>query len=408
MIGLLLPWLVPSVMLLAAVWMASSRPRPFRSLFGILFVAFLLGCLMISKILLLQVAFTAVLLVLFAGMGGKTRSRRFVAVAAACAAFGIVINDALHEARRLAVLRAEFPLQPVSDRLAYETKRTPQNVAESQFEASATAAVAIQLAPEVESNLQDSESRGQYTHRGASLARLHRTASDRQAATLLGGSRMSTFVNTVIALPESRSISLSEPPPQSGCSHPKPTPTPEYTPKPSPSESSTPFYALREFHDQGARDFLNPERFGHVQDREHVAGFEPHAFQSMPALGTNKSPVGDWSLEHLDLVSMLKPTGPHVYVTANLPKADELKTADTRLLDDFETRALAQLRTDQDVVIEESDGVVRMVGALRAGNQCLRCHSARRGELIGAFSYELHRKLPAGHQTAQVDGPPET
>jgi hypothetical protein len=131
-----------------------------------------------------------------------------------------------------------------------------------------------------------------------------------------------------------------------------------------------------------------------VQDREHVAGFEPHAFQAMPALRAPGLKPEEWQLEHLDLISLLKPSGPHAYVSENLPKLDELRSADTRLLHDFETRALAQLRTDEDVVIEEVEGAMRMVGALRAGNHCIQCHSARRGELIGALSYEFRRTTP--------------
>jgi hypothetical protein len=195
------------------------------------------------------------------------------------------------------------------------------------------------------------------------------------------------------SLPSPRSISLTELPKSGGCVHPAPPPV-EYVPQPAPSDSTMPLIALRDYHRKGAADFLDPERFGYVQDRRHVAGFEPHAFQEMPALRGPDAKDGDWTLEHLDLISLLKPTGPQAYVSANLPKLDELKTADTRLLHDFETRALAQLRTDDDVVIEEVEGSMRMVGALRAGTHCIQCHSVNRGELIGALSYEFLRKTP--------------
>jgi hypothetical protein len=50
-----------------------------------------------------------------------------------------------------------------------------------------------------------------------------------------------------------------------------------------------------------------------------------------------------------------------------------------------------------DFVIDDNDDRIRMVGSLRAGKNCLECHSVRRGELLGAFSYELvpTRPLPA-------------
>jgi hypothetical protein len=35
-----------------------------------------------------------------------------------------------------------------------------------------------------------------------------------------------------------------------------------------------------------------------------------------------------------------------------------------------------------------------MVGAIRAVMQCIECHDAERGALIGAFSYMLERDTP--------------
>jgi len=77
------------------------------------------------------------------------------------------------------------------------------------------------------------------------------------------------------------------------------------------------------------------------------------------------------------------------YVSKNLPQMDELRDAQTRPLDDFEQHALDRLRSDEDLVIDDAPNRIRMVGSLRAGKDCLECHSVRRGELLGAFSYEL-------------------
>jgi hypothetical protein len=68
---------------------------------------------------------------------------------------------------------------------------------------------------------------------------------------------------------------------------------------------------------------------------------------------------------------------------------DELRDAPTRPLDDFERGAIDRLRSDEDLVIDDAPNRIRMVGSLRAGKDCLECHSVRRGELLGAFSYEL-------------------
>jgi hypothetical protein len=205
---------------------------------------------------------------------------------------------------------------------------------------------------------------------------------------------------------EDGAVSQTAEPRRSGGCGPAHEPPPElkpeekYVPQPSPADAPVPDYAstaspppmesLAAFHRDAGSDFLDPERFGYVKDREHVAGFEPHAFRNMPAL--DRTAAQEWSLERVELVSLRKPGGPHAYLSENLPKVDALKTADTRLLDDFEIRALAKLRTAEDVVVEEAGGVVRVLGALRAGNQCVRCHAGSRGELIGGLSYEFHRK----------------
>ena len=37
---------------------------------------------------------------------------------------------------------------------------------------------------------------------------------------------------------------------------------------------------------------------------------------------------------------------------------------------------------------------VRMVGAIRMAEACLKCHDGKRGDLLGSFSYELRRDPP--------------
>jgi hypothetical protein len=62
----------------------------------------------------------------------------------------------------------------------------------------------------------------------------------------------------------------------------------------------------------------------------------------------------------------------------------------TRPLDYFELAGLAELREGKSTYVRHKDGVVRMLGALRATDQCLQCHaSARLGDLLGALSYTI-------------------
>jgi len=69
--------------------------------------------------------------------------------------------------------------------------------------------------------------------------------------------------------------------------------------------------------------------------------------------------------------------------------AGQLSAYPTRELDDFERSALPRLRTEEDVVIKDGSDRLRFLGSLRARTSCLKCHSAVRGELLGALSYEL-------------------
>jgi hypothetical protein len=43
-----------------------------------------------------------------------------------------------------------------------------------------------------------------------------------------------------------------------------------------------------------------------------------------------------------------------------------------------------------------------MFGALRAGNDCTKCHSVPIGTVLGAFSYELRRESLIREQRADV------
>ncbi len=136
-------------------------------------------------------------------------------------------------------------------------------------------------------------------------------------------------------------------------------------------------------HDENTVQFLAPLGFGYVRDREHVAGFRPHQFREGPRAPRR------WQVSRLELVGLLKGEEPVVYLSAHFPRMDELREAPTRSLDAFETEALAKLRRGDDLIVQEADKQMRMLGSLRAAQQCLRCHQVQRGELLGAFSYQM-------------------
>lgn len=415
MVQFIVPSLILSSILLGAVWISWGSWRPVV-VSSVLLIVLYVG-MWVSPVVFIQCVLTGLFLVVCAMCGKSLRARRTAALMAMLMAYGVGLVSVRTEHDRMARIRKEFPLQSMADRLAYETK---SRIVPVSFSTGATSPEAApQLASVVEQTLQQAEAAGNFNMRATTLRQLHESAhAEFEMLAGFGRSRMPSLRSRItrVSLPEPRTMSLSDPPPHRGCDDRppeyKPTPTPDYSPEPNSGPeggSSPPFYALRKLHEQGTADFLNPQRFGYVQDREHVAGFVAHGFDDAPRIAAQTNgDRAEWKIERLELVSLLKPTGPYVYVSEKLPRADAMQRADTRELDDFETRAMRQLRTDEDVVIEEVDEKLRMIGALRAGSHCIQCHSVQRGELIGAFTYELERQAkPPVRQTAVVE-PPQT
>jgi hypothetical protein len=147
---------------------------------------------------------------------------------------------------------------------------------------------------------------------------------------------------------------------------------------------------VKHLHAVSQLDFLDAEGFGAViEPRNQVVGFVEHAFHHPPAAGMEDREL--WTIERLALVSLLRFDEPRVYVLGHLPRMDQLASEDvpTRPLDPFESESLKRLWTEADLVISDDGSQIRMLGSLRAASQCLDCHNAERGELLGAFSYVL-------------------
>ncbi len=141
--------------------------------------------------------------------------------------------------------------------------------------------------------------------------------------------------------------------------------------------------ALQPLNVQAQVDFANPLGYGYVQDLDHVAGFQPHGFRHAPV------PPKGLRLVRVELVSLLKHREPMVYVSKDLPNMEQLEKAPVRSLDDFERRGLEKLLAGGNLEVEESPSQTRMLGSIRAVRQCVECHSVKRGDLLGAFSYVL-------------------
>jgi hypothetical protein len=145
-------------------------------------------------------------------------------------------------------------------------------------------------------------------------------------------------------------------------------------------------------HNDAYIDFAYPAGSGYVKDRRHVAGFLPHGFSKVP------EPKEHWVVENIDLVSLLLHPQPLAYVSADLPRMDELREAPTRELDAFEAAALGRLLGGETLTVGEAGDHLRMLGSIRAVEQCVKCHGGERGDLLGAFSYTLRKDPGAGRK----------
>ena len=105
----------------------------------------------------------------------------------------------------------------------------------------------------------------------------------------------------------------------------------------------------------------------------------------------------------MSLVSLLKHDEPRVYLSDHQPVMSELRRARTRSLDTFEAEALRRLNAGEDIVTDTKSNRILMLGGVRAAHRCLACHQVHRGELLGAFSYELIREPSVIVVSSQTD-----
>jgi hypothetical protein len=142
--------------------------------------------------------------------------------------------------------------------------------------------------------------------------------------------------------------------------------------------------ALRTMHLNSIIDFVNPEAFGLIISRQKVAGFLPHQFYRIPQ-------TKEWNVQTVELLGLLVHQNPVIYVSDELPNMEKARTIPTRPLNIFESAGLKRLQDGDDLFIRETKDDIRMLGAVRSIAKCVQCHGGERGDLLGAFSYNLQR-----------------
>ncbi|MEX0716485.1 MAG: hypothetical protein WD066_07860 [Planctomycetaceae bacterium] len=396
MLAQLMLWsAIVSTLFLLAVWAVSRGRFGAAGVCGLTGGAFFVS-LLEPVIMVLSPAFTlytlgsfvAALIVKF----GRFRPR--AAFVAACvivpATLGSLYWMSVREARRIAEFREVYPVVSLDERLAYEPSL------DGERSTAIEAASHPQITAEVEQRLAELEQRTSWSYRRFHLEALHdRTYDQFIRASGFGNARMMRFRHEEVERHErwdGDPAPLPLPPEETP--YGPGTPLPELLAGAKNAAPAPEASALLDMHAHGLHDFLDPDRIGWVREARQAAGFLPHAFQRVPSLPRREESGNDWRITRLELVSLLKHDTPVAYVSRDLPRMDELRDAPTRPLDEFESAALPRLRREEDLVVEEGVNRIRMLGSVRAGNDCLQCHSVRRGELLGAFSYDLHRMRP--------------
>lgn len=293
--------------------------------------------------------------------------------AMACMAFAFAVGAliGLGESRKLNALREQHPVVSLDSRLRYESAPT------SPFDST------LQLQPAVLEKLERLESAVESSSRSWMLQRLHDERYERFV-------RSAGFGVGRMGRPHGRNIERL------------PLEDIAFDDRRSPSGKvqfewhgpwSDGFGGNADrLHAVNYLDFLDPDGFGATFDGRRAAGFIEHALHHPADAGLEDD--NEWSVARLELVSLLRFDEPRVYVLDHLPRMDQLNGDDvpTRAIDDFESSALEQLRTEKDIVVEHvQDEHYRMLGSLRAVERCLDCHTVHRGELLGAFTYILKR-----------------
>lgn len=151
---------------------------------------------------------------------------------------------------------------------------------------------------------------------------------------------------------------------------------------------------LRPFdaHTFAYRDFFHRSTLGFVtENSQQYVGFKPHMVFNAPK---SVQLSQEYILEKLELVGMLLHETPVVYETDGLPNMETITAGliPTRELNEFESRSLEKLKSGRSLEIETVGSQLRMLGALRAIDQCVDCHRVEPGQLLGAFSYEYRLK----------------
>ena len=195
-------------------------------------------------------------------------------------------------------LRVEFPLESLTDRLAYEatgTNRDPPPEISTRLEQGLIELQHAQARP--------SGDPWYALERSLALQALHtETAAGFAIAQGFGVGRGLRAATETIRLPPVEPVPWECVRPDQG-----------FPIDAVPPDDSR----LHRLHWSSAGDFLDQARLGYVRDRDHVAGFQSHALTGVPTFPEAEDQ--EWRVADLALVSLLRHAEQRVYETDSLP-----------------------------------------------------------------------------------------
>jgi hypothetical protein len=148
-----------------------------------------------------------------------------------------------------------------------------------------------------------------------------------------------------------------------------------------------------QMHTDYTRRFIESPGFG-------VSRIRP-SFESITDLRIEGA---TYQVVRVGLIGIAERARPVAYVTphgmADLTNAVVRADIERRELTAFETNALPQLARGRDIVSDLKAGLV--VGALRARQDCLKCHEGKVGTLLGAISYVMTPVAPPPSQNQKL------
>ncbi len=321
-----------------------------------------------SLAIFVQGSFVVILTMNFYWWKWSFRSFVLAVICSSVLSYAIISVVMLREIEGYRELRERMTMELVSERVP--TVKQPAN----KFPLSKDTIARVEL---FETKLKDEGMTAEEFLRYAALRTLH-------------SQKMESFVSSsgfgirrIIARPTEERVAQTPPPPI-----PQPAPLSESERAFSlvgqkPADELRP--GLSAFHLGSMLSFVNARGFGILTEDKRLFGFQPHHFQNLPD-------TDDWQVRSLELVGLLIGDEPRVYETKELPRMDKIRDIPTRPLDAFEAAGLETIKTGEDLYARSTPHGVRMLGAIRSVEQCVKCHGGERGDLLGAFSYSLQKK----------------